>query len=421
MSILEELKKDTYWEETYDRMMLKSNFKKKDLEEVTKLRFGDFKDRAIELIEKGEYQWSIPEKQLLNKVGTTKKRTVYIYSMQDRYLLGVLYRALSHYFNADVSDSCFSYKKGVRTLSAIEYLAKDKNLFNKHGVKLDISAYFNSVNEKYLSGIVNSLFSEEENIYKLMQELFFSQDITHLGKPLKEYKGLIPGTALASFFANYCLKDLDKYISDEMGVTYARYSDDIIMFDSNKDSLIEYLDIISAKLKECGLAINPSKYEWYEPKDEITYLGLKMKDEKGRLIIDISENSKAKMKRKIRYSARYNRKRVELEGKDPYKCARDMFKRYNHRVFKCFIEDKSKYGWAYYAFRYINTIESLREIDFYLKDRVRYLITGKNNSANIRKVPNDKLKELGYISLVDMYNLFLDDFDFYCNEVYLIK
>lgn len=421
MNLLDELKKDIYWTDTYEKMRIKRNFHTKKIEELDKIVEDNFKDTAIELIEKGKYIWSTPEKHKLNKIGTTKKRVVYIYSMKDRYLLGVLYRVCSAYFSDRVSEACFSYKSGVRTLSAIEYLLHDPELFNKKGVKLDISAYFNSVKKDYLSGVVDELFITENYIHSLISGLLFNDAVMDGGKLVSEYKGLIPGTALASFFANYCLKDLDNYISGDMGVTYARYSDDIILFDFDESKLQEYLDLIGDKLKECGLAINPTKYEWYTPGDEITYLGLKVYEEDGKVNIDISENSKRKMKAKIRKSTKYLRKKVEMEGKDPYKCARDMLKRYNHRVYKCYIEDKSKYGWAYYAFRYINNTESIREIDYYVKDRVRYLITGKNNSANIRKVPNQKLEELGYKSLVDMYKLFLDDFDVYCDEVYLIK
>lgn len=48
------------------------------------------------------------------------------------------------------------------------------------------------------------------------------------------------------------------------------------------------------------------------------------------------------------------------------------------------------------------------------------MITNKNNSANIRKVSNEKLKELGYVSLVEMLIKFRTDFDYYCDAVDLI-
>ena len=422
MSLIDYLEQDIYWEETYKRMCTKDNFKEEQVQELVMLHLHDFKSEAIKLIKAGQYEWSIPEKHLLNKLGTSKKRVVYINSMRDRYLLGVLYRVCSEMFKSEISESCFSYKRGVRTLNAVEYLLLDESLFNKHGVKLDISSYFNSVGKEYLGHVIDELFSNDEVAYKLMNDFFMTDRCRYNGEIIEEYKGLVPGCALSSFFANYCLKDLDKHISDELGITYARYSDDIVMFDNSREKLEECLEVIKDKLKECELEINERKYEWFEPGDNIGFLGLRVfKDINNNTRIDINKNSFEKMKKKIKKSANYCRKQVELNNKDPYSMARSMFKKYNHRVFKCFIEDKSKYGWAYYAFRYINTIESIQQIDYYLKDRVRQMITGKNNSANIRKVPDEKLVELGYVSLVDMYNLFIDDFDVYCEEVYLIK
>jgi len=66
-------------------------------------------------------------------------------------------------------------------------------------------------------------------------------------------------------------------------------------------------------------------------------------------------------------------------------------------------------------------MDTIRELDFYLKDRIRQLITGKNNASNIKKVPDEKLKELGYVSLCEMYIKFKKDFDMYCDAVDLIR
>lgn len=419
--ILEYLKDDRFWEETYEKMMEKTNFNEVQLNELTMLRFKGFKEQAIEDVIKGTYEWSIPDKQLLNKIGTTKKRVVYIHSMQDRYFLGVLYRVCSEYFKDSIDEHCFSYKKGVRTLNAVEYLVRDKKLFNKYGLKLDISGYFNSVDKGYLTKVVDELFSGMPELYKLMKELLFRDKVKYKGRVIEEYSALIPGCALGSFYANYCLRELDSKIAGEMGLTYARYSDDIILFSDKKEELESSLKIIKEKLKECGLSINPKKYEWFEPGDTITFLGLKMWRDSNRVNIDISENSKRKMMKKIKFGCRYGRRQIELGGVDPYKQAKKFFKRHNYRIFKCYIEEPSRYGWAYYAFRYINCIDSMRELDFYTKDRVRQMITGKNNSANITKVSDEMLRELGYVSLVEMYNMFLDDFDVYCDKVSLMR
>lgn len=416
-ALLNELEKEEYWESTYIRMMNKESFNINQKAEIISLYENKYHREVITQIKEGRFNWGICEKLALNKIGTTKKRIVYIYSIKDRYILGGLYRAFSHYFKGEISSNVFSYKKGVRTVSAIEYLMDDSELMKKAGVKLDISSYFNSVSREYLTKMINELTEGEPEIRKVLDGLLFDDRVMYRGKEIVEYKSLIAGTAFSSFLANYCLKDIDTFVADKLNLTYARYSDDIILFADTVKELEDGIEFIGNKLAESGLKINESKYEWFEPGDTITFLGLQLTDRK----IDVAPNSAKKFKKKIKHACVYGRREIEINGKDPYKVAIKVLKRFNYRVYKCYIQDESKFGWAYYAFRYINCTDTIRELDFYLKDRIRQMITGKNNSANITKVSNEKLKELGYVSLCEMYSKFKFDFDMYCDTVDLMR
>ena len=44
---------------------------------------------------------------------------------------------------------------------------------------------------------------------------------------------------------------------------------------------------------------------------------------------------------------------------------------------------------------------------------LRYIKTGKWNSGNIKKMPDEKLRDLGYVSLTYMYGIFKSDFEVY--------
>ena len=67
-----------------------------------------YKDNILDEILSGSYEWSIPEEKAIAKDGTKKKRIVYVYNIKDRYILGVMYRAISAYFRNDISSRCFS-------------------------------------------------------------------------------------------------------------------------------------------------------------------------------------------------------------------------------------------------------------------------------------------------------------------------
>lgn len=59
-------------------------------------------------------------------------------------------------------------------------------------------------------------------------------------------------------------------------------------------------------------------------------------------------------------------------------------------------------NWTRYFFPLINRTEGLREIDHYVQDQCRYMMTGKHNKANYR-TRYAQLKALGYRSLVNEF------------------
>lgn len=414
MTLRERLEDSIYWEETLDRMLLKPNLDSEQRMELMLFETLGYKEDFLRELDTHSYNWSIPTKVYLNKLGTKKKRIVYIYSIKDRYILGVLYRVFSAHFSKAVSSNCYSYKRGVKTLTAIDYLRSDSELQVKVGVKLDISAYFNSVNTEYLQRILFEICEGDEAIYYLLQSCYGDNRVVENGSIVEEYKSLTPGTPFSSFLANYCLRDIDDYIANTLQITYARYSDDIIMFSHSREQLEAALSTILDKLKALGLTINEKKYEWFTPGEEIDFLGLKILPS-GQ--VDIGDNSVRKFKKKIKHACVLGKNRIDFEHQDPYRVAVDILGRFNYRTYKCYVQDTSKFGWAYYAFRYVSTPKTLVILDEYLKDRIRQLITGVNNSANIRKVPDSKLRDLGYIPMGEMYRRFREDFDYYCDTV----
>ena len=408
-----ELLKDEYWNEAYERLADKPYLNVNDVGRLYAMRELEREIYVDELLS-GTHQWSIPKKLLLAKTGTKKKRTVYMYELEDRYLLGVLYRALNNLCKDLVSNRCFSYKKSVSTANAVRYIIKNKGK-TQYGVKLDIHAYFNSVSKEKVTDMINELFNG--GLKTTMESLLLTDKVRFNGHIIDEYKSLIPGCALGSFFANYTLREMDEYF-DKNNILYARYSDDIIILADNNEELYEHIKVIKEYLEKYGLEINESKYKWFTPTDELEFLGLKITANDQ---IDISDHGIKKVKKQIH---RWCKKgRIEIEkGNITFEAqARKILKRINYKNFKCYIEHTNAFGWAHYAFRYITVIDSLRLLDFYTKDTLRAMKTGKHNKANAKALTDDELKELGWQSLVEMYKVYQFDFDYYCEIIELLN
>lgn len=408
-----------YWEDTLNKMILKQGFNKDDKVIIYDCMYIYREDIVTDLMN-GTYKWSIPRKVEIAKDGSKKKRVVYVYDIKDRYVLGVLYRAVSDFYAERLSNACFSYKKETSTNDAILYLKKaldEKNVdANSYkGVKVDIHAYFNSVSRNRVIDMINELF--DGGLKVSIENLMLDDRVISKGKIINEWKSLIPGCAFGSFFANYCLTDCDNYFVSQNKI-YARYSDDIIVLEETDVELQEDLDKISWYLGEYGLEMNPDKYTWFSEQDDFEYLGLKLCCD-GK--VDISNHAKQKIKSQIHRWCRKGRMEIERDYKPFEKVAKGIIHKFNNKNMFCVIDNDASFGWCHYAFRYITTIESLKEIDFYMKDSLRALKTGKHNKANARYLNDEELKELGWVSLVDMFMLYKSDFDYYMEIVELMK
>lgn len=374
--------------------------------------------------------------------------------MQDRFVLGVLYRVFSYCYNDELSAACFSYRKDIGTIDALHYIKEQRDKTseitqnkpeNYIGLKLDIHAYFNSVNREKLHQDVDELFDRQQSIKSMgsevdtdrdiklqgiktsIESMLFNDTVNYNGQLIQEYKSLVPGSPFGSFLANWVLRELDLCFIDK---TYARYSDDIIIIENSKDKIDKDLEIILKYIGDIGLTINPEKYQWFNCNDDIEFLGLKLCSNGD---IDISDHAKHKIKKQIHRWTSKGRVEIEkqtkennkntsrldkkdIEYKEFRRVAIKILRRINNKNFFCAVGSSSQFGWGLYSYPKITTTKTLYELDMYTKECIRSMRTGKHNRSNINAVSDDELKSMGYLSLVQMFNLYRTDRDYF-NEV----
>ena len=374
--------------------------------------------------------------------------------MQDRFVLGVLYRVFSYCYNDELSAACFSYRKDIGTIDALHYIKEQRDKTSEItqdkpedyiGLKLDIHAYFNSVNREKLHKDVDELFDRQQSINSMgsevntdrdikllgikisIESMLFNDTVNYNGQLIQEYKSLVPGSPFGSFLANWVLRELDLCFIDK---TYARYSDDIIIIENSKDKVDKDLEIILKYIGDIGLTINPEKYQWFNCNDDIEFLGLKLCSNGD---IDISDHAKHKIKKQIHRWTSKGRVEIEkqtkennkntsrldkkdIESKEFRRVAIKILRRINNKNFFCAVGSGNQFGWGLYSYPKITTTKTLYELDMYTKECIRSMKTGKHNRSNINAVSDDELKSMGYLSLVQMFNLYRTDRDYF-NEV----
>ena len=102
------------------------------------------------------------------------------------------------------------------------------------------------------------------------------------------------------------------------------------------------------------------------------------------------------MRRKARALERWK----NTTKKDGWMAARAFIKYFNKKLYTS--ESNSEVNWSWWYFPLITTEKSLKEIDAYMQDCVRYVATGSRTKARFN-FTYDQMKELGLETLVNRW------------------
>ena len=422
---------------------------------------ADFDARTANYNENSS-SYIIPEKRQIRKMQTDKKRTVYMYPREVNYVLKLMTFLLLRKYDGIFSDNLYSFRVNTGVNRAMSGILRTPGLRSMYTYKVDISNYFNSIPvdamcdslRSVLAGnnleTVDSEISAAEmgtretggtqetdpEIADLLVRLLTNDRVLDKDILVSESKGVMAGTPFAVFLANIYLMDMDAEMAnvaenaikgfapgdaavegfaqtgddvEGFGPTgagvegehdirsphliYARYSDDIIVI---TDSL-QLREMAEKKIRDTlskkGLSVNEKKEIRTAPGESWSFLGIEYHDGK----IDISSASKDKIKAKIRRKARAIKRWQIRKGLDDTKAVKAFINAMNKKFFDP--DSSHELTWARWYFPVINTDETLRELDKYIQQWIRYLASGHHNKKSYEFTYED-MKKLGYISLV---------------------
>ena len=396
-SIIDELNKESNWLEFLEYKFNQNSISKFEFrklsEYITNKRYKNITDAII----KGKYSFSIPVKKLVNKINKDKKRVVYSFNEDETMVLKMITYLFTKKYDYKYSCNCYSFRRKYTIKHAINKLVNYKNISSLYGYKIDISNYFNSINVDILLSNLKD-FINDEKLYILIRDILTDNRVIFNDKIIyEENKGIMAGIPISSFLANIYLLEVDKFFRDN-NVLYLRYSDDIILF-SDKTKISKCIDWLNKFILDYKLSINPDKIMYINPGDKWEFLGFSYYNG----MIDVSSISKKKIKNKIKRSSKKIRRWMISKNVSYDKAMKVMIRKYNNKFFN--ISAKDGLTWSLWYFPIINTADSLKEIDRYLQQNIRYICTGKYNKKNYN-IKYDSMKKLGYISLVNEYYKF---------------
>ena len=393
ISIINQLGRPDVWDELIAYRLLKGRYNWREFRDADRFVEQQLYLPVVEKILQGE-GLGIPVKKIVNKMGTGKKRVVYSFAPDEMKVLKAIAFKLYAY-DGYFAPNCYAFRRGLNVHDAV--LSINRAVAGKRlwAYKLDIHDYFNSICVDILLPMLEDMLADDPILFRFLKNMLTDDRAIYKGETVWEKHGVMAGTPTSPFLANVYLKEIDRYFHDA-GVVYARYSDDIIMFAPDIETLEECKRLMAGFLKQYRLEVNPSKERVYSPDEAYEFLGFKCHGHS----IDISEASKKKMKGKIKRAAKSLMRWRSMKHIEPEKAMKGLINHFNKKFFEN--DDCETLTWARWFFPIINQTDGLKEIDHYLQQNIRFLSTGKHGKANYR-TDYDKLKQLGYRSLVNEY------------------
>ena len=395
-SIITQLTRQETWEAFLAYRLLKGRFTWHEFDEADCFVEQEKYLHLAEKIAQGE-GLGIPQKKVVNKMGTGKKRVVYSFSPDEMMMLKVIAFKLYDY-DEHFAPNCYAFRRGIKAHDAIHDIIRAIGGRKMWAYKLDIHDYFNSISIDILLPMLAELMADDPPLYRFFEKMLTDNRAICNGETIHESRGVMAGTPTAPFLADVYLKEVDKHYS-EAGVVYARYSDDIIMFAPDLETLVDCKRKMVEFLMQYRLEVNPDKEKIYSPDEAFDFLGFKCHVHD----IDISEATRKKMKGKIKRAAKSLLRWSRKKNIEPEKAMKGLINRFNRKFFEN--GDAEALTWSRWFFPIINKTDGLREIDHYLQQNIRFLGTGKHSKANY-KTSYAQLKRLGYKSLVNEYHKF---------------
>ena len=255
--------------------------------------------------------------------------------------------------------------------------------------------YFNSIDTSILLQKLETII-EDKKLLWFFTKILTQDKCIYDEKVIYEKMGGMAGTPISAFFANVYLMEIDKCFYDN-NIVYARYSDDIVIFSKDKHQLDGYVTILHQFIDKYKLQINSEKENYYDIHEPWEFLGVSCYNREIDLSLGTIKKIKGKIRRKCRALYRWKIKKSATTDN----AIKATIKVFNRKFYG--VNLNSELTWSRWFFPILTTDKSLKIIDNFLEENLRYIATGKHTKINYKKVNYSKLKALGFTPLVSAF------------------
>ena len=348
------------------------------------------------------------------------KRLLGIPTVRDRLLQQAIHQVLSKTWDKGFSAHSYGFRPKRNAGQAVLQAQSFINDGFGHIVNIDLKSFFDMVNHDYLMTLIKRKVKDPILLRLIWR--YLRSPIEMNGKLHKRRKGVPQGGPLSPLLSNIVLNELDREL-ESRNYVFVRYADDFCVFTNSKDKAQRAMSSITKFIESnLHLVVNRTKSYVCRPSQLVflgyTFTSVYTKGAKGQFQLIVANVKLCKFQRELK---RLTRKTTPMTFNE-------RIRRVNWLV----------RGWLNY-FKYANMHAKLVQFDHWLRCRLRYCIwhhwkiRDKKRRSPIRLgVSNDqafawsrtslggwrvacspilgttitiaRLKQRGYISLVDYYN-----------------
>jgi RNA-directed DNA polymerase len=193
-------------------------------------------------------------------------RELNIFQIPDSAVSRYIYKSLLTKNVNLFSGYAYAYREDRNAHDAILKISADwQNRDRVYVAEFDFSKFFDQIDHQYLWGILRNhgfLYTEmEENVLEMFLKSKYAYAASYDPNAGTERKQGIPqGTSVSLFLANVACWELDQEL-EHIGVQFARYADDTLIWSNSYEQVVRAYDIICYFSRLMGVPINFDKSE----------------------------------------------------------------------------------------------------------------------------------------------------------------
>jgi len=194
--------------------------------------------------------------------GTT--RTTSVFSLGDATVSRRVYRSLLSKNKPRLSAYSYAYRDDLTAHDAIQNIGADLSTSRRIFLaEYDFSKYFDSISHEYLWRILDEKQFLVSTLERRVLAGFLESKLQSQGGYLRRTptdvevprRGVPQGTSVSLFLANVAAWELDRAL-ERLGVGFARYADDTLIWSTDYSRICEAVQALSAMSSEIGSELN---------------------------------------------------------------------------------------------------------------------------------------------------------------------